>query len=334
MQAGGVTGSLFGGVDQREPAALPVCLKSVGNQVARCSGSVSARHTGGDRRRACTLMCMLRFASLMADNAADFCRSLTAYLGARMGTAVDLLDDVTWQEAERQLYGGQADLGVVCGLQYVYSVDRGDAPGIDLLAAPVMRRARYANRPIYFSEVVVRHDHPARALADLRGATWAYNEPSSHSGYVVTRYALARRGEPPGFFGRVIASGAHLQSLELVLDGAIDATAIDSTVLEQELRRRPGLAAQLRVVETLGPSPIPPLVVSRALQPPIRSAIRAAVLSMHLQDSGARVLASAGIKRFVPVTDADYEPIRAMARIANQAEPWLTDDQLATSHHA
>jgi phosphonate transport system substrate-binding protein len=271
----------------------------------------------------------LWFASLMADNAVDFCHALAAYLAARIGIPMRVLDDLPWQECEQRLYSGQADLGVVCGLQYVDSVDRGDVPGIELLAAPVMRALRYANRAVYFSEVVVRWDHPARSLSDLRGATWAYNEPTSHSGYAVTRHVLAVRGERAGFFGRVIASGAHLRSLQLLLEGAIDATAIDSTVLEQELRLRPALTDQIRVVETLGPSPMPPLVMSRSLDESLRGAIRSAVLSMHTDAAGQAVLASANIKQFVSVADADYDPVRRMARIANEAEPWLSTEYLA-----
>jgi phosphonate transport system substrate-binding protein len=135
----------------------------------------------------------LLFASLMADNAAEFCGALVDYLARRLGVAVRELDAVDWQERERMLYRGEAQLGVVCGLQYVYAVDRGERPGIDLLAAPVMRGERYRGRPIYFSDVVVRRDSPARCLADLRGTSWAYNEPTSQSGYNLPRRACAFR---------------------------------------------------------------------------------------------------------------------------------------------
>jgi phosphonate transport system substrate-binding protein len=286
------------------------------------SNSILAGHSG-------PLDDGLLFASVMADNAVDLCRALAAYLAARIGRPVRVLDDLPWQECEQRLYDGRADVGVVCGLQYVNSVDRGDVPGIELLAAPVMRGPRYANRPIYFSEVVVRQDHAARSLSGLRGATWAYNEPTSQSGYAITRYALARRGERAGFFGQVIASGTHLRSLQLLLEGAIDATAIDSTVLEQELRVRPALTDQIRVVETLGPSPIPPLVISRALPSSVSSALRSVVLSMHTDAAGQAVLASANIAQFVSVVDADYDPIRHMAHIASQIEPWPTPELLA-----
>ena len=262
----------------------------------------------------------------MSENALAFCHDLAAYLGRVLIASVHVAHDAHWQDAELRLYRGQAHLGIVCGLQYVLSADRGDMPGVDVIAAPVMHAARYENRPIYFSDVIVRRDNPARSLADLRGCHWAVNEQTSHSGYALPRFALASRGFTNGFFGKVTQSGAHLRSLELLLAGSVDATAIDSTVLEQELRSRALLASELRVADTLGPSPIPPLVISRSVSPSIRSALTRAVLEMHLDAAGAQILASAAIKGFVPATNADYEAIRAMHRLASSVEPWPTPE--------
>jgi phosphonate transport system substrate-binding protein len=266
---------------------------------------------------------LVRFVSLMSQNALPFCRALASYLAQCVGTSVDLVDDEPWQLAERQLYAGEADLGVVCGLQYVRSFDRGDVPGVELLAAPVMAGARYEARPIYFSDVIVRADSTARSFEDLRGCAWGYNEPTSHSGYALTRYWLATRWpmEAP-FFGSVVASGAHVRSLEMLLEGEIDATAIDSTVLETELRARPRLHKAVRIVHTLGPSPIPPLVISRTMPAPHRAALRTSILEMHLDPEGAQLLANAAVSHFAPVSDADYDPIRAMSRLADQLPAW------------
>ena len=55
-----------------------------------------------------------------------------------------------------------------------------------------------------------------------------------------------------------------------IATGQLDASAIDSMVLEMELRRNPVLGRSLRVVETCGPSPAPPWVVSRRLPSSVR----------------------------------------------------------------
>jgi phosphonate transport system substrate-binding protein len=250
------------------------------------------------------------FASLASDNAAPFYRALVQYLSSALGTPVRFLDQPPWRERERWLNSGKAQLGVVCGLQYVRSEHT-----LRVLGAPVMRGRRYAGRPIYFSDVVVRADSPANSFDALKGARFAVNEPTSHSGYGIVRYALSEHGRDGSFFAEVIESGAHERSLELILNGQVDAAAIDSTVLETELRRRPRLADTLRVVATLGPSPSPPLVASRLTTTTLRAAVVDALLRMPRDPFGIKVLVDARVARFAPVVDTDYEPIREMSRL-------------------
>ena len=262
----------------------------------------------------------LRFVSLMSESADGFYAALSAYLAARLGLRMRVVDDVDWRARERLLYVGEAHLGVICGLQYAYEVDRQQPPSIQLLAAQVMKGSRYGDRPIYFSDVVGRADYPARSLAELQGARWAYNEPTSQSGYNITRYTLASRGHVGSFFGSSLESGAHVRSLEMVLEGTVDGSAIDCTVLEQQLRVDPSLARRIRVVETIGPSPIQPLVASSRLPAALRSEIQRAVLGMADEPLGAEVLSIARVSRFVRVSDTDYDPIRAMDRVASAVQ--------------
>jgi phosphonate transport system substrate-binding protein len=133
------------------------------------------------------------------------------------------------------------------------------------------------------------------------------------------RHHLLALGETQGYFGRVVASGAHQRSIQMVLDGAIDASGIDSTVLEIELTRRPELAARLRTIAVIGPSPIPPVIVARGLDPARKARLRELFLGMSSDPTGRAVLAAGGMRGFVPVQDADYDPIREMARRAEAA---------------
>jgi phosphonate transport system substrate-binding protein len=206
----------------------------------------------------------------------------------------------------------------MCGLPYTWRADRPGAR-MELLAAPVMAAARYAGRPVYYSDVVVRSDSGLRSFADLRGATWSYNEDTSHSGYQVTRYHLARLGWRQGFFGRVVAAGYHEASVRMLLEGRADATAIDSTVLELLGDRDPALPSRLRIVEALGPSPIPPWVISRIVPRALRAAVRETLVTMHLDPRGKAILDRGRLARFATVTDRHYDALRQMARVAAQA---------------
>ncbi len=257
----------------------------------------------------------IRVTSIQSENADFICQQITRYLAARLGLEAEFVNQIPWEEREHLLDAGHIQLGWICGLPYVRKADRAGA-GIELVAAPVMRHPRYAGRPIYFSDVVVRRDSRYTAFADLGGAAWAYNEPNSQSGYNITRYHLAQLGETKGYFGRVVAAGSHLRAVEMVLAQQIDASAIDSTVLELELERRPELKEQLRIVATLGPSPIPPWVTTKSVPPDLRDAIRRVFWEMHEDAEGQALLDAGQMARMAPVQDEDYDPIREMARLA------------------
>jgi phosphonate transport system substrate-binding protein len=102
----------------------------------------------------------------------------------------------------------------------------------------------------------------------------------------------------------------------MIMEGAVSASAIDSTVLDLELRYRPELAACLRTVATLGPSTIPPAVVQRNVPRSARIRLRNALLEMHRDPAGKRLLESALMERYIAVRDEDYDDIRRMARTA------------------
>jgi phosphonate transport system substrate-binding protein len=172
---------------------------------------------------------------------------------------------------------------------------------------------------VYFTDVVVRRDSPVRSFADLRGRSWAYNDKKSHSGYNLPRHHLLTIGETPRYFGRTVASRSHQNSIRMILDGQVDASGIDSTVLELEARRDPELLPRLRVVEAIGPSPIPPVVVSSRLPDATKARLREVFLGMHEDPEGRAVLADGLMARFVPVRDQDYDPIREMVRRAENA---------------
>ncbi len=260
---------------------------------------------------------MLTLASYLAENARPVYERIAAYVARRLGQPAELCG-AAWVERLRLLDEGRVDVAFMCGLPYSQRHDRPERP-IELCCAPVMAHARYQGRPVYFTDVIVRGDSPVRAFAELRGKRWAYNDAGSNSGYVMPRHHLLTLGETAGFFGAAVASGSHQRSIRLVLDGEVDASGIDSTVLELELTQRPDLAPALRVVESIGPCPVPPVVVSTRLPGALKERLRALFLAMHEDPEGRVILADGLIARFVAVGDADYDPIRAMLRQAEAA---------------
>jgi len=258
-------------------------------------------------------MAPICFTSIQAPNADPLCASIADYVGAHLGSEAIFTADLHWQERRHLLIEGEAQFGWVCGLPYVRAV--AESPGLWLpLVAPVMVGARYRGQPVYFSDIVVRADAAFRRFSDLRGCRWTYNEPESYSGNGVVRAHLADLGEDGDYFHEVTEAGSHQVALEMILEGRVDASAIDSTVLETELRARPGLARRIRIVEVLGPSPAPLWVAHCSVPAEVRSAAQSAFLGMAGDPNGQEVLVAGAMLGFASVTDADYDPIRRMAQ--------------------
>jgi len=217
---------------------------------------------------------------------------------------------------------GEADIGFLCSPGYVWMTDL-QPPAVRLLAAaPVFDDPRTEGRPVYFSDVVVAHGSPAIRFEDLRGGTWAFNDHCSWSGYLNLLVRVRDVGGAP-FFRTLRESGSHLQSVRLVATGEVDGAAVDSNALAVLRRREPSLASRLRILESWGPHPIQPIVVSARLPSALADRIAASLCSMHLDEPPAKVLQSFGVLRFAPMADEEYSGERAALH------SWQSDQRAA-----
>ena len=248
----------------------------------------------------------IRFATYLAPNIYDTYAYITQYVGEKIGRPATLIVGQSFDQI-----GGQVDVAFMCGLPYATLAESAACP-LELLAAPVLRGERYRRKPIYFSDVIVRKDSPYTSFDDLRGCAWAYNQQESHSGWNIVVYSLLKRGKTPSFFGQLIATGSHLNSIAHVLDGQADAAAIDSHVLDVFLARNPTAASKLRTIDMLGPSSIPPVVIARSIDQTLKRTIQKALLTMHEDDQAIRTLHAGAIERFATVCGEDYNAIREM----------------------
>ncbi|HEX6479694.1 MAG TPA: PhnD/SsuA/transferrin family substrate-binding protein [Ktedonobacteraceae bacterium] len=250
---------------------------------------------------------VIRFATFLAPQLYRTYEHIASYVGGKVGYPADLTVGRSFED----FGAGRVDAGFICGLPYVRLADA-PASTVEILAAPVLQGERYRQKPVYFSDVIVRSDSPYSCFDDLSGCTWAYNEATSHSGYNLVCSSLLERGKTLDYFGTMVKTGSHQRSLQSVLERRADAAAIDSHVLDVVLEQNKDLAMQLRVVTMLGPSSIPPMVIARSLDPELKCRMREALLTMHDDPDMARVLHEGRIDHFVAVTDDSYNDIRTI----------------------
>jgi phosphonate transport system substrate-binding protein len=249
----------------------------------------------------------LRFATFLAPNIMPVYQAVTDEVGRRLGIETELVVETDYEACAQD----KNEVCFVCSLPYVEFERQGIAPAVPI-AAPVLEGARYADKPIYFSDVIVHRDSPFNSFFDLRGHSWAYNEPLSHSGYGITRYHLVEMRETHGFFSQVIEAGFHEESVRMVAERKVDASAIDSQVLAVMMRDDPSLTRSLRIIEALGPSSIQPVAVSKRVPLELRARIRRILVTLHQDPSARERLALGLVRRFVPVRPSSYDDVRRM----------------------
>jgi phosphonate transport system substrate-binding protein len=203
-------------------------------------------------------------------------------------------------------FAEEADVAFMCAPSFVWLRELRPPPVELLGVVPVFDDKRNLGRPVYFCDVVVRNDAPIRAFSELEGGSWAYNDACSLSGYYSLLNKLAESGADENFFDNIFCSGSHLNSIEAIVRGEADAAAIDSNVLRIRLREAPALRERLRVIESWGPYPLQPVVVSSALHPKLKQRLRAAFLSTEQNQRTRRTLKQFGLSRFVTVGQEDY----------------------------
>lgn len=160
--------------------------------------------------------------------------------------------DGSWEDRLSKTRSGDVNAVWVCGLLHVELSSNGEWP-VTAVAAPTMWEAG-RRRPVYFGRVVVAAGSPYERFDDLSGRRFAYNEESSLSGYRMMLDRLSAQGAGLEFFAQTMRSGSHVASLRMVSEGRADCAIIDSMVFDD-------LAPTgLRVVESVGPYPAPPLV--------------------------------------------------------------------------
>jgi phosphonate transport system substrate-binding protein len=257
----------------------------------------------------------IRFATYLAPCVRPAYQAVADEVGRRLGLTAELVTG----RSLRQIAEGQFDVSFICSPPYI-ELASASPPAAYVLAAPVLTDPAFGGRPAYRSDVIVRADSRFQSFADLRGASWAFNEPSSFSGYYAIRARLAALGERDGYFGAAVRAGWHERAITMVADALVDASAIDCQVLSIVLAAKPKLGARLRVIDSIGPAPIQPVVASGRLDAELRGRVQKALLDLTANPAVAGVLKRAGLERFVVATDADYDPIRVLLERAREVK--------------
>jgi len=190
----------------------------------------------------------------------------------------------------RELLGGYRDGALDIALMSValYAEVR-EQPG----AIPLVKPAADLNNASVF---IARSEDPGRELADFRGRRVVFGPRESSSGYVLPRRFLQREGiDAAQYFGEIIHSSSHLNTLDVLLAGGADLAVVHAAILGD---------VPPEAVRTIWitPSYIGFLVVAHpALSERTRARARDALLGARADSDETGVPT-----HFLPASDADF----------------------------
>jgi len=182
------------------------------------------------------------------------------------------------------------------------------------IEAFAVAETKKAGRSFYHSQVITHKDSGIKTVADLKGKTFAFVDPSSTSGHLFPKAGLMKAGfNPDKDFGRVIFSGSHDSSAIAVQNRKVDAACIADRILDAAIAK--GLAKREDLVEVWKSDPIPesPTVWRKDLPPDLKKRVQAAFLQVKdipWSDQGL-------LNGFHPTNDAAYNVIRDTAKVLN-----------------
>ena len=205
-------------------------------------------------------------------------------------------------------------LAMICGQPFARRV-----PRPRLIAAPVPSPAHYGNRPVYFTDFVVRADSPAARLEDTFGGIVGYTLEDSLSGGVAPRVHLAglreRRGNDDGrLYSGAVGNLIHARGvIEALVRGDIVVGPVDSYYHDLLRHNDPAFASQVRTIASTEPRPIPPLVATADIGDGAVAAIRTALTAALSEPGLAAPVARLLLAGFAWPTDDDYAPLADLA---------------------
>jgi phosphonate transport system substrate-binding protein len=245
-------------------------------------------------------------------------QELVAYIGKQTGLETRIIQRKTYGEVNELLRTGKIDIAFICTGPYV----RGKADiGFEAIATPVVR-----GEPYYRAYLIVHKESPFQSLEDLKGGIFAFTDPESNTGALVPTSWLKASGQTPEmFFSRIHLTYSHDNSILAVATRLVDAASVDGHIWEYFNEHDPVYTSKTRVIKKSTPFGSPPLVTSAFIDSDLKERITQAVIHMHQDPAGKKILDKLLIDRFDPSREQWYESAAELAKQSNN--PWTTDEK-------
>jgi phosphonate transport system substrate-binding protein len=204
------------------------------------------------------------------------------------------------------LRSGKLDVAYLGPFSYVLATSVAD---VEAFSVAVTKKT---GQSAYKSVILARKDSGIHSLADLKGHTFAFVDPSSASGHLFPKAGLEQAGfAPDTLFKRVIFSGSHDASILAVENKKVDAAAVADRIFASAVAKGVVKQDDFEIVWSSKPIPESPMVWRKALDPELKKKVADALASIKDVPWGDQGV----LNGFQPTTDASYDVVRDTAKV-------------------
>lgn len=204
------------------------------------------------------------------------------------------------------LRSGKLDVAYLGPFSYVLATSVAD---VEAFSVAVTKKT---GQSAYKSVILARKDSGIHSLADLKGHTFAFVDPSSASGHLFPKAGLEQAGfAPDSLFKRVIFSGSHDASILAVENNKVDAAAVADRIFASAVAKGVVKQDDFEIVWSSKPIPESPMVWRKALDPELKKKVADALASIKDVPWGDQGV----LNGFQPTTDASYDVVRDTAKV-------------------
>ncbi len=257
----------------------------------------------------------LRIALLPDENAATVIQDnepLADHLEATLGREIELIVTTDYSSMIEATRFGRIDVAYFGPASYTIARERMEEG--DLLIEPFAARLKDGSTS-YQSVLIANVDSGITSIADIEGSgiDVAFGDQASTSSHFAPKYTMLLEGVTVGEDYEENFTGAHDAVARNVELGNAEVGGLSRPIFERLVEREMVDADQIVVIGYSADIPQYPWVMRTDLTQELQDGIRAAFLELEPgTEVGDAVLGPFSADGFAPITDADYDIIRAI----------------------
>lgn len=233
---------------------------------------------------------------------------LGGYLSGKIGTKITLKIQPTYEDILVNFNSEGMD-GAFFG-SFVYTLAHAKL-GVEVLARPVA----LDNTSTYHGLIFVRKDSGIKSVRGMKGKRFAFVGKATFAGYLFPIEYFRHHGisNSKEFLKESYFAGSHKDTIYDVLDKKADIGAAKNTVFYRLAKVDPRIKDDLVVLERSPDVPENAIALRKDIGDALRSSLLKALLNMHLDPEGKKVLEQFDAQRLIETTNEDYDVVRKYA---------------------